>query len=82
MWLNMNFGLSLEPGNTSTFAFKPPNLRKEYLEALQAHVNEDDCHFCMKVHTLRGESFCSEIESMLAQARNIRYSFSDGILGV
>ena len=82
MWLSVVFGESLKQRNTSTFAFKPPNLRKVYLKALQAHVNEDDCHFCTKVHTLKGESFCSEIESMLAQARNIRYSFSDGIPGV
>jgi hypothetical protein len=46
----------------------PLEFDQEYLAALQAHVKENDCHFCAKVHTLDGESFCSEIKKMLAQA--------------
>lgn len=36
---------------------KPRRLVDEYLIALQLHVREKDCHFCMKVHALEGEVF-------------------------
>ncbi|KAH9958131.1 hypothetical protein BC827DRAFT_1269740 [Russula dissimulans] len=52
---------------------KADKLGEEYLEALQAHVNETDCHFCMKVHTLKGEAFCMEIKRGLNLVQNISY---------
>lgn len=46
----------------------PSSFREEYLKALRIHVNEDDCTFCAKTHTLKGEEFCAEIENKLEQA--------------
>jgi hypothetical protein len=43
----------------------------EFLKALQYHINEMDCHFCMKTYTLKGEGYCAEMCEMLEQARNI-----------
>jgi BTB/POZ domain len=62
-------------GAPSTQTLSPCKFRKEYLGALQAHVKEKDCHFCMKVHTLHGEAFCEEIKEGMTQARNIQYTF-------
>jgi BTB/POZ domain len=66
-------------GVLSTQALNPSHFRKQYLEALHAHVNEKDCHFCMKVHTLQGEAFLAEFEKEMVQARNVQYSFFAGI---
>ena len=52
---------------------KAQRLGEEYLEALQAHVNETDCHFCMKVHTLKGDAFCTEIKRGLNLVQNVSY---------
>ncbi|KAI0248056.1 hypothetical protein BJV78DRAFT_851427 [Lactifluus subvellereus] len=82
IWLGINLGGRLAQSKASTYAFKPPSFRKEYLEALQAHVEETDCHFCTKMHTLKGEAFCAEVENMLAQAQNVQYSSFEGIWGV
>jgi hypothetical protein len=60
----------------------PSEFDQEYIAALRAHVKENDCHFCAKVHILDGESFCSEIKKMLAEARNVPYLSSEGAPGV
>jgi hypothetical protein len=53
----------------------------DYFAALQVHVNDSDCHFCMKVHTLNGETFCSEIKQHAGtQVRNVPYAVSEGAL--
>jgi BTB/POZ domain len=78
-WLQ-NLLWKLEPLDAlSVQTLNPSQFRKKYLEALHAHVNEKDCHFCMKVHTLQGEAFCAEIEKEMVQARNVQYSFFEGI---
>jgi hypothetical protein len=51
---------------------KPSSFREEYLAALRAHVRNNDCTFCMKIHALHGEDFCKEIEKKLAQAWDVR----------
>ncbi|KAF8269138.1 hypothetical protein EI94DRAFT_1829091 [Lactarius quietus] len=61
---------------------KPSRFRNEYLVALQAHVREDDCSFCMKIHTLNGENFCTKVEKRLAQSWNIKYISRDELPGV
>lgn len=61
---------------------KPSSFREEYLEAFQAHVRENDCTFCMKIHALHGEHFCTEIEKKLTQAWDIRYVSRDELPGV
>jgi hypothetical protein len=43
----------------------------KYLKALQKHVKEDDCHFCMKVHILEGVKFCTKMKDISAQAWNV-----------
>ena len=43
----------------------------KYLKAFRSHVEEHDCHFCMKVHVLEGEKFCAEMKDISAQAWNV-----------
>jgi hypothetical protein len=43
------------------------NIREEYLVAIQTHT---DCAFCLRVHATKGSTFCAEIESKLAEARD------------
>ena len=43
------------------------NIRGEYLVAIQTHT---DCHFCLRVHTTKGTTFCADLESKLAEARD------------
>ena len=45
--------------NTST-------IREEYLSALQAHIALSNCADCPKIHAVKGEMFCKEIENKLA----------------
>ncbi|KAH9960241.1 hypothetical protein BGW80DRAFT_1365513 [Lactifluus volemus] len=80
-WLQ-NLLWKLEPplvGAPAIQTLNPCQFRKEYLEALQEHVKQKDCHFCTRVHTMQGEAFCAEIEKGMVQARNIVYSFLEGI---
>jgi hypothetical protein len=46
-------------------------LSDKYLMALQKHVKEDDCHFCMKVHILEGEKFGAKMKAISAQAWDV-----------
>jgi hypothetical protein len=49
--------------------FDPRNIRREYLSALQAHINSyNSCTSCTKVHALNGETFCKALEDRLTQA--------------
>ncbi|KAI9450617.1 hypothetical protein BJY52DRAFT_1419488 [Lactarius psammicola] len=47
---------------------KPSSIREAYLAALNTHISSHDCLPCMKVHTLKGETFCEELERKLEQA--------------
>jgi hypothetical protein len=51
-------------------------LRDKYLKALQSHVEEKDCHFCMKVHAMKGETLCAMMEDISTQAWNVPISVS------
>jgi hypothetical protein len=42
-----------------------------YMKALQNHVREQDCDFCMKVHILEGEKYCEKLRDISMQAWNI-----------
>jgi hypothetical protein len=46
----------------------PSNIREEYLSALQAHITSSSCISCTRVHTLKGDEFCKELETRLLQA--------------
>ena len=78
MWLNEIFAAKIFQ-RLNTFAsplVTPSSFREEYSKALRAHVSEQDCTFCMKTHTLKGEEFCAEIEAKVAQAWDVEYLFS------
>ena len=83
IWLVEIFARKLRHLDGSTFTLNPStirtNIRKEYFGAFQAHVHSQDCGFCTRVHALKGEAFCAEIEEMLARAGNVQYSFCEGI---
>jgi hypothetical protein len=59
-----------------------PQLRHEFLEDLQDHINQSDCHFCLKVYTLKGEEYCAEMCKQLELARNIPTQILGGTQGV
>ena len=42
-----------------------------YMKALQSHVKQKDCNFCMKVHILEGEKYCKKLGDISTQARNV-----------
>ena len=71
-WLGYLFGLV--PADRNRFSESiptSPQLCDKYLKALQNHVKEKDCNFCMKVHILEGENFCAEMKYISAQAWNV-----------
>jgi hypothetical protein len=48
----------------------PRSIRREYLSALQAHINSCSCVSCIKVHIEKGDTFCKDLEDRLTQALN------------
>ncbi len=48
--------------------FNPRNIHREYLSALQTHINSDSCVSCTRVHTEKGETFCKDLEDRLMRA--------------
>jgi len=75
-WLNQIFSTRIFKLSTFEHPLRS-SFREEYLVALQAHVREDDCSVCMKIHALHGEGFCTEVENRLAQAWDIHYLSRD-----
>ena len=72
-------GFRVTPADSGKFHETIPTsveLYNEYLEALQFHVKEKDCNFCMKVHILEGENFYAKIKDVLTQAWNVPFSMS------
>ena len=47
---------------------KPSTIRGAYFAALNSHISSKNCLPCMKVHALKGEAFCKELESQLKDA--------------
>ncbi len=43
----------------------------KYLKALQAHVANTGCNFCLMMHAQQGEKYCEKLKDVLAQVRNI-----------
>jgi BTB/POZ domain len=66
----------------------PLNIRKEYMSALQTHTmasNQDIfCVACILVHSIKGETFCTELENRLAKAitkvRDTNFGRISGVL--
>jgi hypothetical protein len=58
---NLKLQVFTHPLNT------PSSIREEYLTAIQTH---DECNFCLLVHATKGTTFCAELESRLALARD------------
>ena len=50
--------------------FNPRSICGEYLSALRAHINLNNCVLCTKVHIMKGETFCKGLEDRLTQALN------------
>jgi hypothetical protein len=50
--------------------FNPRNIHGEYLSALQTHINSYSCVSCTRVHTEKGEMFCTDLEDRLTRALN------------
>ena len=46
----------------------PSNIRDDYLSALHGHISSYSCVSCTKIHTLKGETFCKQLENRLALA--------------
>ncbi|KAF8258648.1 hypothetical protein EI94DRAFT_1814944 [Lactarius quietus] len=47
---------------------KPSSIRGTYFFALNTHIRSKNCDPCSKVHALKGETFCGQLENGLAQA--------------
>jgi len=47
---------------------KPSSIREKYLQALREHAAPDICTPCLGVHALKGEGYCLQLESALAEA--------------
>ena len=45
----------------------PLSIRGEYLASLNTHISSQDCIPCMKVHALKGETFCNELSNNLGR---------------
>lgn len=48
---------------------KPSSIREKYLGALRSHTSPDLCTFCVKVHVMKGEWYCVQLEQALKLAR-------------
>ncbi|KAH8985607.1 hypothetical protein EDB86DRAFT_3083410 [Lactarius hatsudake] len=48
---------------------KSSSIREKYLGALRRHATQDRCASCLEVHATKGESYCTQLEKALAQAR-------------
>ena len=88
VWLESIFSTKFRVLDTCTFEdplpfVKPSSFRDEYLAALRAHVRDnDDCTYCMKIHALNGDDFCTDVEKRLAQAWDVQYVSRDELPGV
>lgn len=70
IWLR-DILLQFQQGLQDTFTnplLKPSTIRRAYLAALTSHVSSKNCIPCMKVHALKGETFCEELEGQLKNA--------------
>jgi len=77
-WLESFLRKFTSPDMFTQTILKAQRLGEGYLEALQAHVNETDCHFCMKVYTLKGGAFYTEIKKGLNLVQNVSYLVETG----
>ena len=44
---------------------------RNFLRSLQFHINEKDCHICLKTYALEGEGYCAVMCELLEQVRNM-----------
>ena len=74
VWLNeifWNFGRHRSANSLPTFV----QFRHRFLAALQVHIYEKDCHYCLRVYALQGEGYCAEMCEMLKQPRTSQLKF-------
>jgi hypothetical protein len=62
-------------GGDYYYFYKPfptsAQVREEFLNSFQRHIDEKDCDFCSGVYTLKGEAYCAEMGDVVEQARNV-----------
>jgi BTB/POZ domain len=46
------------------------NFRKQYLIALQAHIKDTTCVFCLRQYIMEGESYLEQVQNELTSARH------------
>jgi hypothetical protein len=49
----------------------------EYIKALQSHIKQTDCQFCMNEHVMEGERFRTEMEDVWTQAWDIPHPMQE-----
>ena len=70
-WLIFLYSGPEEAGRFTETIPTSTQLCDRYMKALQSHVKEKDCTFCMKVHILEGEKYCKKLGDISTQARNV-----------
>ena len=57
-----------------SFTYAVPTSQKlydEYLKALQSHIKETDCQFCMNAHVMEGEMRRTKLKDISSEAWNV-----------
>lgn len=69
-WLRDMFSqqITILQDTLTSHLLKPSSIREAYFSALFTHITSRNCNPCLKVHALKGETFCRELERKLAQA--------------
>lgn len=70
-WLRPLFPETKQAGRFTETVPTSTQLCDRYMKALQSHVKEKDCHFCMKVHILEGKKYCEKLGDISTQVWNV-----------
>jgi hypothetical protein len=46
-------------------------VREEFSNSFQGHIDKKGCDFCSQVYRLKGEAYCAEMGDVVEQARNV-----------
>ncbi|KAF8262667.1 hypothetical protein EI94DRAFT_1687838 [Lactarius quietus] len=72
MWLHSIFSQQIEDlkQDFTRPLISSSIIRGKYLEALRSHAaGSGACAFCLKIHTLKGEDYCVQLEQAITDAR-------------
>jgi hypothetical protein len=70
-WLGFLYSAPIQAGRFTETVPTSTQLYDGYMKALQSHVTERNCNFCMKVHILEGEKYCENLRDISTQAWNV-----------